>query len=262
MSIVFDRAVEYYDQTRAMPPERHKALIDALVRETGMNKDSRVLEIGVGTGRIGMSVAEYVKRLFGIDLSTEMMGVLRRKLAGTNLRIELARADAGHLPFAENTFDVAYAVHVYHLVHGWQNAMLDARRVLRPEGYLVVSFHKRDDNSPNARLRKELSALTKVHGVETKRPGSQSEEDILEEIKTWDPDPRIVVVEEWDEPEIPEKMLADLDRQIFSETWAIPREVMDRVMPELRAWANANLGDLTLAVPARSETRWLVARKV
>lgn len=262
MSIVFDRAVDYYDQTRAMPPERHKAMVDALVRETGMNANSRVLEIGIGTGRIGLSVAEYLRRLFGIDLSIEMMGVLRRKLADTGSQIDLAQADAGFLPFADNTFDVTYAVHVYHLVHGWKNAMLDARRVLRPGGHFVVSFHKRDENSPNARLRKELGALTSAHGVATKRPGSQSEDEILAEVRAWDPDPRIVVVEEWDEPETPEKMLADLDRQIFSETWVIPRDVMERVMPKLREWANENLGDLTMPVAAVNETRWLVAKKV
>src|SRR5438552_3071461 len=113
MSIVFDRAVEYYDQTRAAPPERHRELIDTLIRETGVQRDDRVLEIGIGTGRIALSVAEHVKRIVGIDLSQEMMGVLRRKQAASNALIDLAQANAVYLPFPDNTFDLTYAVHVY-----------------------------------------------------------------------------------------------------------------------------------------------------
>lgn len=261
MSIVFDRAVEYYDQTRALPAERHQAMVEALVRETGMDRNSRVLEIGIGTGRIGMSVAEKVNRVFGIDLSTEMMGVLRRKLAVSYANIDLAQADARDLPFGDNTFDVAYAVHVYHLVHGWREAMLDARRVLKHGGHFVVSFHKRNDETPNARLRKQLKERIRAHGIDNKRPGSESEDEILEEIKTWDANPRLVVSSVWNEPEVPEKILHELDRQIFSETWAIPREVLDAVTPGLREWAIDMYGDLSQPIEVTNEARWLIARK-
>ncbi len=262
MSIVFDRAVEYYDQTRAMPEERHRAFVDALVRETGISENSRVLEIGIGTGRIGMSVAEHVRRLFGIDLSLEMMGVLRRKLTDTNLNISIAQADAGKLPFADETFDVAYAVHVYHLVAGWQNAMRDARRIIKRGGYFVVSFHKREEDSPTARIRKELHAFANARGIETKRPGTHSEEEILGEIKTWGDEPRVVVCTAWTEPEVPEKILEELDRQIFSETWTIPRAVMDEAMPRVRAWASETYEDLSRPLDAAYETRWLITKKL
>lgn len=261
MSIVFDRAVEYYDQTRAMPPERHRAMIESLVRETGINENSRVLEVGIGTGRIGMSVAEHVRRLFGIDLSLEMMGVLRRKLADTKLNISIAQADAGKLPFGDETFDIAYAVHVYHLVAGWQNAMRDARRVVKRGGYFVTSFHKREEDSPTARIRNELHAFANARGIETKRPGTQSEEEILDEIKSWGDEPRIVVCSAWTESEIPEKILEETDRQIFSETWVIPRAVMDEAMPRVREWALETYGDLSKPINVASETRWLVTKK-
>jgi hypothetical protein len=55
--------------------------------------------------------------------------------------------------------------------------------------------------------------------------------------------------------------LEELDRQIFSETWMIPREVMDRVMPRLRAWAAEHFGELLRPVGVTYETRWLIAVK-
>lgn len=261
MSIVFDRAVEYYDQTRAMPEERHRAMIGALVREAGINENSRVLEVGIGTGRIALSVAEYVRRLFGVDLSVEMMNVLRRKRAGTEVAIDLARADALHLPFASGLFDVVYAVHVYHLVANWDSALLDAQRVLKPGGRLVVNFHKRDPNSPNMRLRARMRELAREYGVDTRRPGAQSEDEIRQEILKWDAAPRIVPVMEWHEAEVPAQILEELDRQIFSETWMIPRVVMDRVMPRLREWAMETYEDLEKPIEGFYGTRWLIAKK-
>lgn len=237
-------------------------MIEALVRETGITKTSRVLEIGIGTGRIAISVAEHVDRLFGIDLSVEMMNKLRLKLSNSRLQIEIAQANARDLPFASEFFDVAYAVHVYHLVADWRNAILDARRVLKPGGKFVVSFHKRDEHSPNMVLRARMREMAREYGVNTRRPGSQSEDEILGEIVKWDPSPRIVATSVWEEEENVAEILDELDRQIFSETWMVPREVMDKVMPRLREWAKEEYGDPAPPVRANYESRWLVATKM
>ena len=262
MSIVFDRAVDYYDQTRALPEERHRVLIGSLVRETGIKENSRVLEIGIGTGRIGISVAEHVRRLFGVDLSVEMMNKLRLKLANTNLNIEIAQANALHLPFPDEIFDVAYAVHVYHLVENWTSALWDAQRVLKRGGKFVVTFHKRDENSPNMLLRVKMREFAKEYGVDTRRPGSQSEDEIFAEIVKWDSSPRIVQISAWQEEENVAEILDEIDRQIFSETWMIPREVMDQIMPRLREWAREKYGDPAPRIQSEYESRWLIATKV
>lgn len=261
MSIVFDRAADYYDQTRALPEWRHDAMIDALVRETALTQASRVLEIGIGTGRIGISVAEHVRRLFGVDLSVEMMNKLRLKLANTNLAIDIAQANARDLPFVGSTFDVVYAVHVYHLVENWRGAIGDAFRVLRPGGKFVVSFHKRDESSPNVLLRRRMRELAQEYGIDTRRPGVQSEGETFAEIVKWDASPRVVETSVWQETEKVSEILEELDRQIFSETWTIPREVMDKLMPRLREWAKQKYGDPAPPIPAQCESRWLIATK-
>jgi ubiquinone/menaquinone biosynthesis C-methylase UbiE len=261
MSIVFDRAVEYYDQTRSLSVEQQRVLIESLLRYAGVNHDSRVLEIGVGTGRIALDIAKSVRRLSGVDLSWEMMGVLRRKLVESDVAIDLAQANALYLPFSEGTFDVAYAVHVYHLVQHWQAALRDARRVLKEGGRFVVSFHKRNTHTPNVLMRKEMHRLAREYGVETKRPGAESEDEIYQEVLNWDPELQIIKVAEWDEVETPGEILTNLDNQLYSETWMIPRDVMDALMPRLREWTIENYGDLSQSVPVEYETRWLVAQK-
>jgi SAM-dependent methyltransferase len=261
MSIVFDRAVDYYDQTRALPPEIADLPIEALIRETNLQTGARVLEIGIGTGRIALPLATRIGHLNGVDLSLQMMGVLRAKIALTPLPIDLAKADALHLPFPGECFDLIYAVHVLHLVNGWRGAVSEARRALISKGHFVASWHRRVPDSPNVLLRQELHRLAETRGVNTKRPGAQSEAEILGELENWRGELRVVNVADWTESCTPAQIVEELDRQIYSETWMIPRPVMDDAIPRLREWAVEKFGSLDREIGSPYNFRWLVVRK-
>ena len=58
-SVAFDRAAGYYDNTRGFPAGV-EGEIGALMAQAGdLSSASRVLEIGVGTGRIALPVAPH-----------------------------------------------------------------------------------------------------------------------------------------------------------------------------------------------------------
>jgi SAM-dependent methyltransferase len=59
------------------------------------------------------------------------------------LPVDLVRADATRLPFAEQRFDAVVGVHVFHLIPAWRAALRAAERLLRPEGLLL---HGGDDH--------------------------------------------------------------------------------------------------------------------
>lgn len=262
MSIVFDRAAEFYDRSRGLPAEIAELPVEALERETKLRRDASVLEIGVGTGRIAIPLAAKLERLTGVDLSVPMMEVLRAKTNNAEVHIDLAKCDAVYLPFPTSSFDLAYAVHLLHLVKGWRDAVSEARRVLKPGGLFVVSWHRRLPDSPNAVLRQELHRLVGEQGVDTKRPGAQSETEILQELESWGDQVRAVEVAEWIEPMSPAQIVDELDRQLYSETWMIPRPVMDMVIPGLSRWAEAKFGSLDREIDTPYSFRWLVARKM
>ena len=70
-SISFDRAVDFYDKTRGLPPEQAERVSDVLVRE--LADRGRALEIGVGTGRIALPLHARGVDLVGIDISLPML---------------------------------------------------------------------------------------------------------------------------------------------------------------------------------------------
>jgi ubiquinone/menaquinone biosynthesis C-methylase UbiE len=143
-SITFDRAADYYDQTRGYPPGVEKGVASIIAQAGNLKADSRVLEIGIGTGRIALPVAPLVGSYYGIDLSRPMMNRLRAKQYSE--AIFVAEGDATQLPFPTGTFDAVVAVHVFHLIPNWRDALAEVRRVLRPGGMLVHCWSKDSQN--------------------------------------------------------------------------------------------------------------------
>ena len=137
-SIVFDeRRAESYDQTRSLSPETMAQLLDLLCAE--LREKGRCLEVGVGTGRISVPLAQAGINVVGIDPSKPML----RKLLdnrGDADQPSIGLADAVALPFRDGTFGAGIACHVFHLIPRWRSAVLELVRVVKPGGVILVEL--------------------------------------------------------------------------------------------------------------------------
>lgn len=162
-SVAFDRAAEYYDQTRGFPSGVEKDVAALLVRVGKLNSASCVLEVGVGTGRIALPLAPHVGAYYGIDLARPMIDKMVEKT--TTEPIYPVLGDITRLPFASHSFDAVTAVHIFHLVPGYKEALREVARVLKPGGALLHGWNM--DNTDNAVMRvwnqtvEALGALTR-----------------------------------------------------------------------------------------------------
>lgn len=134
-SVRFDRAAHFYDATRGFPPGVEDRVAELLAEAGGMGPGSRVLEVGVGTGRIALPLARRGVAVHGVDLSRPMLDRLRARRGDEPVHVALG--DATRLPYAEASFDAAIAVHVFHLIPDWRAVLAGLARVLRPGGVLL-----------------------------------------------------------------------------------------------------------------------------
>ena len=96
----------------------------------------RVLEAGVGTGRLATALAEraYAK-VWAVDPSREMLAVARRNVP-RGVAFKEARAEA--LPFKDGWFERAVAMLVVHVLDR-PRAFTELRRVLAQDGRLAIA---------------------------------------------------------------------------------------------------------------------------
>lgn len=99
----------------------------------------RVLDIGCGRGEILRHCAERGAEAYGIDYSPVAVHIAS-ELARDDGRAAVAMADAKVLPFADASFDRVLMFDLVEHLHSWelQQALAEARRVLQPQGRLIV----------------------------------------------------------------------------------------------------------------------------
>ncbi|MCR5330821.1 MAG: class I SAM-dependent methyltransferase [Lachnospiraceae bacterium] len=106
-------------------------------------RDSKILEIGAGTGRYSVALAKEGMDVTAVELTEGNLAVLRRNSEGID-NIRSFQGDAIHLErFADNTFDVTLVFGpMYHLYEtGDVNRAIDeAVRVTKPGGVMIFAF--------------------------------------------------------------------------------------------------------------------------
>jgi SAM-dependent methyltransferase len=136
-AIAFDRAADYYDRTRGYPEGVAERVAELLCQAGSLGAQSRVLEVGIGTGRVALPLAARVGCLAGVDLARPMLERLLEKPSAH--RTWPLLADITALPFGGARFDAVVGVHIFHLVPGWRLALAEIKRVLVPGGVLLLA---------------------------------------------------------------------------------------------------------------------------
>lgn len=263
MPVSFDRAADYYDATRGYPSEVAGRIGQALLDAAGATRASRILELGVGTGRIALPIVRAGYHYTGIDLSPRMMDVLRDKLRaipGTAERVTLVEGDITDLPFAGGDVDVVLTVHVYHLVTDRARVAAESARVLARPGVLLNGR----DESPDGDGRREVMAAWDeiLRALGWQRPDEARHASTLRVSEEWRGLGATVdelVGPEWQTESTPAQELESVARRQWSGMWAVPDGIFDEAVRRLRAWAATRYGD-RLATPIPHRRRFTIER--
>lgn len=134
----FRRNAAQWDQIRSLHVDDgdvERALLDLVAPGSARE----FIDIGTGTGRILELLGPRVGSAIGIDLSPEMLLIARSNLDRARLRNGLVRqGDMYQLPAPSGSFDLATIHQVLHFAEKPSAVIVEAARVLRPDGRLIV----------------------------------------------------------------------------------------------------------------------------
>ncbi len=133
----FDLWSRFYDvplvQQAAYEPVHH-----VVVQQLRRPRPRSILDVGCGTGALAVRIAEALPRtrVVGCDFSSGML----RQAAARSSGVEWVRGDAGHLPFADGSFDVVVSTEAFHWFPDQPAALAELHRVLVPGGRLLLEL--------------------------------------------------------------------------------------------------------------------------
>jgi SAM-dependent methyltransferase len=130
---MFDEDAELYDRARPTYPP---ALVDDLVAWAGIGPQSRILEIGPGTGQLTVPLARTGARIVAIELGADLAAVARRNLADRP-RAEVIVSSFEEWPLPAEPFDAVVAATAFHWLDPAVRIAKSAA-ALRPGGTLAT----------------------------------------------------------------------------------------------------------------------------
>ncbi len=130
-----ERAATYTTSATHADPE----VLARVVALAAPRPDWAALDIATGTGHTALALAPHVSSVVAIDLTPEMLREAERvrnerAIANVGFRV----GDVHHLPFADTTFHLVTSRRAPHHFSDILGALREIRRVLRPDGRLVI----------------------------------------------------------------------------------------------------------------------------
>src|SRR3954449_6983622 len=126
----FSSAVDAYERGR---PSYPREAVARLVRELGLTRDSTVLDLAAGTGKLTEGLVTHVGRVIAVDRSTPMLDRLRRRLPDVAALVGTAEA----LPVADGAVDAVLVGEAFHWFRT-PDACREIARVLVERGGLAL----------------------------------------------------------------------------------------------------------------------------
>ncbi|MCV0404212.1 MAG: class I SAM-dependent methyltransferase [Chloroflexi bacterium] len=171
-----DWAPSYDAQIREMVP-RYEEIHETLLALLALRPPNRFLDLGAGTGYTLRRVLEAFPSTVavGLDVSTEMLGRARERLADLADRVELRSSDIGS-PEIEGSFDAIVSILAVHHLYADEKRHLFSRiwEHIEPGGIMVLADYFR----PASDRLSELYHLPKEpdpHEVEHDHPDTAAE---------------------------------------------------------------------------------------
>jgi ubiquinone/menaquinone biosynthesis C-methylase UbiE len=133
---VHTRMAEAYNRNEPHYRPENRAKVRAKLEQMRRFGQSRLLDLGCGTGFIIDLAKDLFERIDGVDVTQAMLD--RVDVRSGNIRLQ--RCAAENLPFPAATFDVVTAYAFLHHLEDYSKVLGEAFRVLKPGGGMYIDL--------------------------------------------------------------------------------------------------------------------------
>lgn len=128
-------------------PERRKTLPpDDILKMLDVQNDHTVADIGCGPGYFTVPLARLSAAVYGVDVSSDMLGLLQQKAADQGIdNIFFSESHAEHISLSDNSVDRLICSLVLHEVDDLRQTLSEFQRIIRVGGrILLIEWEKQE----------------------------------------------------------------------------------------------------------------------
>jgi SAM-dependent methyltransferase len=244
----FDGQADQFDENAGLAPGVGLSIAQAILVLSQCTSADVILDVGTGTGAVGLHFRALPIRYLGLDLSLPMLDVFRRKLGPLPQHMLLLRADSDRpWPIQDRALAVVFASRVVHHLSA-PHFVREVWRVCRPGGCLLLGRVTRTADSLPSRLQRHKRALLADHGLRA-GGGEQAIQHLLADCCEHGATPLASTsVARWTRTTTARQILAKWEGkpQLMSRAqgYSLNPEERTVVVDALTDWARQEFGDL------------------
>jgi ubiquinone/menaquinone biosynthesis C-methylase UbiE len=236
----FDQQALRYDARAGLPTTVSAAVAQAIVERAGAGADDLVLELGAGTGEIGLHLARLPVRYVGLDTSAAMLDVFRAKAADDSPTLIVADADRPW-PLPDGSAAAVFASRVVHLLEP-DNVVRETQRVCRPAGLLILGRTVRDRDGITERLSRQRRELLAAAGISARQGEAGTRRVIEKTVALGGESLGRQIVAEWTGETTPAAVIAGWEPMTRMGSVPVDAATRAEILEELRDWARIEIG--------------------
>ena len=227
----------HYDATRNIPLGLLHTCFERIFAKAGFPDQCRILDAGCGTAQVSLPLIWSGHSVVGVDVSPAMLDIARQKLEPGD-SAEFREGDVRSLADPDNTFDGTLVSKLFQHVGNWQSAVDELIRVTKNGGLFM---HINEKGAFKHAVRRQFSARCKSLGYTDLYVGIRDRSQLgkylaLRGAVSLAIDTRDLA---WEKTITYGTALEHFRLRLHSEFWAVPANVYDQILEEVRAWVCA-----------------------
>jgi 2-polyprenyl-3-methyl-5-hydroxy-6-metoxy-1,4-benzoquinol methylase len=133
----WDKSAYKFDEAEKKDKQTYIRIIDRTRKY--LKSSDTVLDFGCGTGLISNEIADYVKLIHAIDISSKMIEIAKYKADNRKIQnIQYTHSTIFDERYISGSFDVILAFYILHLVEDNKKTIQRIHNLLKPGGLVIA----------------------------------------------------------------------------------------------------------------------------